>query len=128
MTSGMRVEVATHGNAFPLCINDSTRANRFPSFPPGCRFAKSSSLNPRLSLRVTASASPNASIVVVEAVGASPSEQASCATEQSKATSPAAAKVEMECVEPACVEFACMERALLPAAFDLDLCPGALIS
>ncbi len=42
----------------------------------------------------TASASPSASIVVVEAVGASPSAQASCAIEQSSATSAAAAKVD----------------------------------
>src|SRR5207245_4703572 len=42
----------------------------------------------------TASASPSASIVVVDAVGASPNEHASCATEQSSATSAAAARVE----------------------------------
>src|SRR5580704_10171233 len=92
----MLVFGATRGIASPACIRDSTRANRLPSFPPGCRLAKSSSLNPRRSLNVTASASPKASIVVVEAVGASPKEQASCATEQSRATSAAAAKVEID--------------------------------
>ena len=65
----------THGTASPVCISDSTRASRFPNFPPGCRLAKSSSLNPRFSESVTASASPNASMVVVEAVGASPANK-----------------------------------------------------
>src|SRR5215467_7122042 len=106
----MRVEGATRGSASPVCISDFTRANRFPNFPPGCKLAKSSSLNPRRSLNATASASPKASMVVVEAVGASPKEQASCAMEQSKATSAAAARVETVCVE----------RTLLSAAFDLD--------
>src|SRR5215467_5810584 len=91
----MRVEGATRGSASPVCISDSTRANRFPNFPPGCKLAKSSSLNPRRSLNATASASPKANIVVVEAVGASPREQASCATEQSRATSAADARVEI---------------------------------
>src|SRR5580704_17555270 len=59
-------------------------------------------------------------MVVVEAVGASPSEQASSATEQSRATSAAEASVEIAFAESACVESACVERALLPAAFDFD--------
>src|SRR5271155_1279617 len=95
------VSGVTHGSAGPECIKDSTRANRFPNFPPGWRLAKSSSLNPRFSLSVTASASPRASIVVVEAVGASPSEQASSAIEQSRATSAAAAKVDALVLIPA---------------------------
>src|SRR5580692_9442766 len=108
----MRVAGVTQGSASPECINDSTRASRFPNFPPGCKLAKSSSLNPRRSLKVTASASPNASIAVVEAVGASPSAQASCAIEQSNATSAAAAKVEN------------VERTLLSAAFDFCFLPA----
>src|SRR5271170_4047986 len=104
------VSGVTHGSAGPECIKDSTRASRLPSFPPGCRLAKSSSLNPRFSLSVTASASPKASIVVVEAVGANPSEHASSAIEQSKATSAAEAKVD-----------ACVERAPSPADFDFAL-------
>src|SRR5580704_987412 len=94
MTSDMRVLATTFGMSSPVCIRDSTRASFFPSFPPGCRFAKSSSLKPRFSDRATASASPNASMVVVDAVGASPREQASLATEQSSATSAASASVE----------------------------------
>src|SRR5215472_13176624 len=90
----MRVLDATRGNESPLCISASTRASFFPSFPPGCRFAKSSSLKPRRSESATASASPRASIVVVDAVGASPNEHASFATEQSSAMSAASAKVE----------------------------------
>src|SRR5260370_878075 len=120
MTSGIFVCGLTRGSASPECISDSTRANLFPSFPPGCKLAKSSSLNPRFSLSVTASASPNASIVVVEAVGARPSEQASLAIEQSSATSAACAKVD-----------AGVERAPSPADFDFDfalnstLAPGS---
>src|SRR5271157_5576319 len=94
MTSGILVCAVTRGTASPECISDSTRASRLPSFPPGCRLAKSSSLNPRFSESATASASPRASMVVVEAVGASPSEQASLEIEQSKATSAAEARVE----------------------------------
>src|SRR5450755_3629061 len=108
MTSGIFACAVTRGKASPECINDSTRANRFPSFPPGCKLAKSSSLKPRRSLNVTASASPNASIVVVEAVGANPSAQASCAIEQSNATSAAPANVEN------------LERTFLSAAFDFS--------
>src|SRR5262249_53777337 len=51
--------------------------------------------NPRRSPTATATASPKPSTAAVEAAGASPKEQASCATEQSKATSAAEPKVEM---------------------------------
>src|SRR5271154_1347669 len=95
--------------ASPECINDSTRASRLPSFPPGCKLKKSSSLNPRFCESATARASPKASIVVVEAVGASPSEQASMEIEQSKATSAEDAKVEAR-----------VERALPTVADDAD--------
>src|SRR3984885_11444864 len=125
MTSGILVCGKTQGRSSPECISESTRARRLPSLPPGCRLAKSSSLNPRFSLKVTARASPSASIVVVEAVGARPSEQASCAIEQSSVTSAADAKVEQPCVDHVCVDVACMERALLPAAFDFCLLSGA---
>src|SRR5215467_7985641 len=94
MTSGILVLAVTRGKASPECISDSTRANCFPKLPPGCRLAKSSSLNPRFSERATASASPRASMVVVDAVGARPRLQASLATEQSSATSAAAANVD----------------------------------
>src|SRR5882762_336255 len=80
--------------ASPLCISASTRASFLPSLPPGCRLAKSSSWNPRFSERATANASPRASMVVVEAVGARPREQASLSTEQSRATFAASARVE----------------------------------
>src|SRR5664279_3308976 len=90
----MGVDDLTRGTAFPVCIREDTRIKRLPSLPPGCRLAKSSSLKPRRSDNATASASPRASIVVVEAVGASPSEQASLATEQSSAMSAACANVD----------------------------------
>ena len=95
MTSDIFVFGVTRGTASPVCIRLSTRARRLPSLPPGWRSAKSSSLKPRFSARVTAKASPSANIVVVEAVGASPSEQASLAMEQSNETSAADASVEI---------------------------------
>ena len=50
-----------------------------PSLPPGCSTAKSSTVKPRLSTRAMPRASPMARAAVVEAVGARPSGQASCA-------------------------------------------------
>src|SRR5208337_3799898 len=94
MTSLIGVARVTRGMASPVCMSEETRAKRLPSLPPGCRLAKSSSLNPRRWERATASASPSANMAVVEAVGASPSEQASCATEQSRAISAACARVD----------------------------------
>src|SRR5207244_10205691 len=72
MDHAILVSGLTRGTASPVCISASTRASRLPSLPPGCRLAKSSSLKPRFSASAIASASPNASMVVVEAVGASP--------------------------------------------------------
>ena len=95
MTSDIPVSGLTRGTASPVCISASTRASRLPSLPPGCRLAKSSSLKPRFSASATASASPKASMVVVEAVGASPRVQASLAMEQSSATSAAETRVEI---------------------------------
>src|SRR3974390_3194366 len=90
----MGVDGDTRGRASWQCMSVDTRLSRLPSLPPGCRLAKSSSLNPLFSESATASASPNASMDVVDAVGATPKEQASLATEQSKATSAACASVE----------------------------------
>ena len=66
-----------------------------PSAPPGCERAKSSAPKPRASRQATASASPSASIAVVEDVGARFSGQASLATRQSRCTSAYLASVEL---------------------------------
>ena len=56
-----------------------------PSLPPGWKTRKCSAVKPRCSSRATASASPRASCMVVEVVGASPFGQASCARRQDEA-------------------------------------------
>ena len=64
-----------------------------PSLPPGCSTWKSSPEKPLRSSMATASASPSASITVVEVVGASPMGQASGASGSSSTTSAACARV-----------------------------------
>ena len=90
----MRVVGATTGTWSPVCIRSRTLARRLPSLPPGCSSAKSSARKPLRRLTAMASASPSANIVVVEAVGAKLSPQASRSTPQSRATSLACARVE----------------------------------
>ena len=68
---------AISGTSSPLCIRSPTVASRAPSRPPGCRPLKSSGVNARCSINATASASPSAIVIVVEVVGARPTEQAS---------------------------------------------------
>ena len=61
------------GTSSPRCTLISFR----PNCPAGWNIAKSSAVNFRSFITVSASASPSASIAVVEALGASPSGQAS---------------------------------------------------
>ena len=68
---------ATRGRSSPLCISCSTRSSWLPSLPPGWNTAKSRAEKPRRSSSATASASPSASMQVVEVVGARPIGQAS---------------------------------------------------
>ena len=94
ITSVIGVDGVTTGTSWPVCINSRTLASCLPNLPPGCSSAKSSARNPLRRLTATANASPSASIDVVDAVGARFSPQASRSTEQSSATSLAAARVE----------------------------------
>ena len=57
-----------------------TKASFAPSLPPGCRSRNSRAVKPLASNSAIASASPSASCIVVEVVGARPFGQASCAT------------------------------------------------
>src|SRR5471032_2694924 len=86
----------TDGTAAPLRMTSRTWVSRRrPSAPPGCERAKSSSLKPRRSSSATASASPSASVTVVDAVGARFSVQASLATDTSRCTSASRARLEL---------------------------------
>ena len=78
----------TLGTSSPVRIKSETKVSRRrPNMPPGCDRAKSSGLNPRVSKRATANASPNAICAVVLAVGAKLSGQASLSTPQSNTKS-----------------------------------------
>ncbi len=78
------VSGATIGLSSPVCIASATRvSSRRPRLPPGWMAAKSSLEKPRACMTAMASASPRAIIVTAEAVGASPSGQASHSTEES---------------------------------------------
>src|SRR5262245_42336625 len=94
MTSRIDVVVCTMGHLSPACMRDSARISRLPSFPPGCRLAKSSCLNPFSTSSVMASASPIASAAVVLAVGTRFIGHASSTTLQSIATSAACARLD----------------------------------
>jgi len=58
-------------------ITSFTLVSLRPKLPPGWNFTKSRGLNSRMRAITSASASPNASMAVVEVLGASPNEQAS---------------------------------------------------
>ena len=85
---------AMSGISSPACMRSATLASRAPRRPPGCRPAKSSGVKARLSISATASASPRASVIVVEVVGARPTEQASGAGGSRRAMSAARSSVE----------------------------------
>ncbi len=59
------------------CIRSLTLSRRAPSLPPGWKTRKSEAVKPRRSSSATASASPSASWMRVDVVGASPFGQAS---------------------------------------------------
>ena len=83
----------------PACIRSPTVASRAPSRPPGCSPRKSSGENARCSISATASASPSASVIVVEVVGASPTGQASATSGSTIATS--LCRISVESARPA---------------------------
>jgi hypothetical protein len=91
----------TIGACSPEVISWSARINRFPSFPPGCRLAKSSWRKPLATSSVIASASPKGEGAVVLAVGTRLSGHASFETWQSSATS--AALPSVDCGSPVIV-------------------------
>ena len=75
----------TLGMSASLCMTSPTlSSSRRPSLPPGWERAKSSAVKPRIFSRLTASASPSASVTVVLEVGARLSGQASFSTEMSR--------------------------------------------
>ena len=75
----MRASSPTTGRRSPICMMSRTSLRRAPSLPPGWNTLKCSAVKPRFSRRATARASPSASWIVVEVVGASPLGQASLA-------------------------------------------------
>ncbi len=77
MASDTGVSGLQSGNASRPCIRSATRSRRVPSEPPGWKTLKSLLENPLRSSRATARASPRASIMVVEVVGAWVTAQAS---------------------------------------------------
>ena len=88
-------ELDTNGISSPVWTSWSkVRSRRFPSIPPGWSSAKSSLLNPRISNKATANASPIAKVAVVLAVGARSRVQASFSTDVSRYISDLFAKVE----------------------------------
>ena len=77
----------------PVCITSRTNLSFAPSRPPGCKPRKSSAVKPRLSSSATASASPSASCISEDVVGARLCGQASRACGSSSTTSAAFASV-----------------------------------
>ena len=77
----------------PVCMTSRMNLSIAPSRPPGCSPRKSSAVKPRLSSSATASASPSASCISEEVVGARLCGQASRACGSSSTTSAAFASV-----------------------------------
>ena len=65
------------GRSSAPCISSATRLICAPSLPPGWNTWNWSAPKPRASITATASASPRASVSVVEVVGAMPMAQTS---------------------------------------------------
>ncbi len=95
--TGIASRIATSfdasGKASPSCIRSATRSKLFPILPPGCRTRKSCGENPFRSRRATASASPIASDMVVDVVGARPIGHASGIAGRSNTTSASSVSV-----------------------------------
>ena len=79
------------GTASPECMRSRVYFNSAPSLPPGCSTLKSIDVKPRPSSSAIASASPSASIISEEVVGARLCGQASRAFGSVSATSAALA-------------------------------------
>ena len=77
------------GTASPVCIRSRTNFSIAPSLPPGCSTLKSLRVKPWPSNSAIASASPSASIITEEVVGARLCGQASRAFGNVSATSAA---------------------------------------
>ena len=77
------------GTASPECMRSRVNFSIAPSLPPGCSTLKSTEVKPRPSSSAIASASPSASIISEEVVGARLCGQASRAFGSVSATSAA---------------------------------------
>ena len=82
------------GTASPVCMRSRVYFSSAPSLPPGCSTLKSTDVKPRPSSSAIASASPSASIISEEVVGARLCGQASRAFGSVSATSAALASVD----------------------------------
>src|SRR3984957_4347560 len=92
--SDIRVPSGLSGPASPACIRSRVYFSIAPSLPPGCSTLKSTEVKPRPSNSAIASASPSASIISEEVVGARLCGQASRAFGSVSATSAAWLRVE----------------------------------
>ena len=77
IASLMAVPSATRGRLSTPCMTSRTVRRLEPSLPPGWKTRKSAAVKPRPSSSAMASASPSASCIRVEEVGARPCGQAS---------------------------------------------------
>ena len=93
--SCISVPSGASGSRSPACITSRTCARLAPSEPPGWNLRKSSAVKPRASRSAIASASPSASWISVEVVGARPCGQASSTRGRISATSAERASVEL---------------------------------
>ena len=84
---------ATSGIDFPPCMMSRMNLSSAPSRPPGCSMPKSTAVKPRLSSSAIASASPSASCMSEDVVGARLCGQASRACGSTSVTSAAAPSV-----------------------------------
>ena len=72
VSSASVMGVASATSGISACIRSATVASRAPSLPPGWKVRKCSGVKRRCSISATASASPSASVMVVEVVGTMP--------------------------------------------------------
>jgi len=92
--SDIMVPSGFSGTASPACMRSRVYFSMAPSLPPGCNTLKSTEVKPRPSSSAIASASPSASIISEEVVGARLCGQASRAFGSVSATSAALASVD----------------------------------
>ena len=84
---------AISGSSSPWCMMSRTKCRLAPSLPPGWKTRNFSAVKPCRSRSAIASASPSASCISVEVVGARPCGQASSARGRMRATSAPRASV-----------------------------------